>query len=43
MQNSFELLRIFPLFYYLNDRLPLTNGPLRVPDGEKSPGAKKYH
>ena len=43
IQNSFELLRIFQLVYYLNGRLPLTNGLLPVPDGETPPGAKKYH
>ena len=43
IQNSFELLRSFQLVYYLNGRLPLTNGLLPVPDGETPPGAKKYH
>ena len=43
IQNSFELLRIFQLVYYLNGRVPLTNGLLPVPDGETPPGAKKYH
>ena len=43
IQNSFELLCIFQLVYYVNGRLPLTNGLLPVPDGETPPGAKKYH
>ena len=43
MQNSFERLHIFQFFYYLNGRLPLTNGLLPVPDGEILPSAKKNH
>ena len=41
IQNSFEFLRIFQLFYYRNGRLPLTNGLLSVTDRETPPGAEK--
>ena len=34
IENAYELLTIFQMFYYLNGRLPLTNGLLIVPDGE---------
>ena len=37
IQNSFELLHIFQLFYYLHCRLPLTSGLLPVPDEETPP------
>ena len=41
MQNSFELLWLFQLFYHLNGCLLLTDRRLPVPDGERPPGAKK--
>ena len=34
IENAYELLTVFQMFYYLNGRLPLTNGLLIVPDGE---------
>ena len=39
IENSIELLSIMQLFYYLNERLPLTDGLLivlnsEIPDGE---------
>ena len=40
IQNFIELLSIMQLFYYLNGRLPLTNGLLIVPDGEVPDGEK---
>ena len=33
IENSYELLKIFQLFYYLNGRLPLTNDLMIIPDG----------
>ena len=43
IQNSIELLSlsIMQLFYYLNGRLPLTNGLLIVLNGEVPDGEKK--
>ena len=43
IENSFELLSIFQLFYYLNGRLPLANGLLVVPDGEVPDGKEKMN
>ena len=43
IQNSIELLSIMQLFYYLNGRLPLTNGLLIVPDGEVPDGEEKIN
>ena len=34
IENAYELLTVFQMFYYLNGRLPLTNGLLIVPDEE---------
>ena len=34
VENAYELLTVFQMFYYLNGRFPLTNGLLIVPDGE---------
>ena len=41
IENSFEPLSIFQLFYYFNGSLPLTNGLLVVPDGEVPNGKEK--
>ena len=41
IENAFDLLRIFQMFYHFNDRLPLTNGLLVVLDGETLEGSKK--
>ena len=43
IENSFELLSFFQLFYYLNGRLPLTNGLLVVPDSETPDGKEKIN
>ena len=43
IENSFELLSFFQLFYYLNGRLPLTNGLLVVPDSEMPNGKEKIN
>ena len=37
-ENATELFSLFAMFYYLNGRLPYTDGHLLVPDGEISPG-----
>ena len=37
-ENATELFSLFAVFYYLNGRLPYTDGHLLVPDGEISPG-----
>ena len=41
IDNDYDLLRIFQMFYHFKDRLPLTNGLLIVPDGETFEGAEK--
>ena len=41
IDNTYDLLRIFQMFFHFNGRLPLTNGLLIVPDGETSEGAEK--
>ena len=41
IENAFDLLRIFQMFYHFNDRLPLTNGLLVVPDGDTPEGSEK--
>ena len=33
--SSFELMKSFDIFYYLNGRFPYTNGLLWVPNGDK--------
>ena len=43
IENSVELLSTFQLFYHKNDRLPLTNGLLVVPDGELPEGEEKVN
>ena len=40
VENAYELLTVFQIFYYLNGRFPLTNGLLIVPDGEVLEGKK---
>ena len=40
VENAYELLTVFQIFYYLNGRFPLTNGLLIVPDGEVPEGKK---
>ena len=40
IDNTYDLLRIFQMFYHFNGRLPLTNGLLIVPDGETSDRAE---
>ena len=41
IDNNYDLLRIFQMFYHFKDRLPLTNGLLIIPDGETFEGAEK--
>ena len=41
IEDCIELLRLFQLFYYLNGRLPLTNGLLPIPDVETPNGSEK--
>ena len=41
IDNIYDLLRIFQMFYHFNGRLPLTNGLLILPDGETFEGAEK--
>ena len=43
IESSYELLKIFQLFYYLNGRLPLTNGLMIIPDGEVPEGIEKVN
>ena len=40
IDNTYDLLRIFQMFYHFKGRLPLTNGLLIAPDGETSEGAE---
>ena len=41
IENAFDLLRIFQMFYHFDGRLPLTNGHLVVPAGETPEGIEK--
>ena len=41
IENAFDLLCIFQMFYDFNGRLPLANGLSVVPDGETPEGSKK--
>ena len=41
VENTYELLAVFQMFYYLNGRFALVNGLLIVPDGEVSEGEEK--
>ena len=43
IENSIELLSIMQLFYYLNERLPLTDGLLIVLNGEIPDGEEKIY
>ena len=43
IDNTSELLSTFQLFYHNNERLPLTNGLLIVPDGEVPEGEEKIN
>ena len=43
IENVYDLLIIFQMFYYFNGRLPLTNGLLIVPDGEVPEGTEKIN
>ena len=43
IDNALELLSTFKLFYHNNDRLPLTNGLLIVPDSEVPEGEEKIN
>ena len=43
VENTYELLTVFQMFYYLNGRFPLTNGLLIVPDGEVPEGREKIN
>ena len=38
MESETELFDSFAMFYYINGRLPYTDGHLFVPDGETPPG-----
>lgn len=41
IEDSIKLLNLFQLFYYLNGRLPPTNGLLPIPNRETPDGSKK--
>ena len=41
VENTFDLLCIFQMFYHHNRRLPLKNGLLIVPDGDTPEGSEK--
>ena len=43
VENAYELLTVFQMFYYLNGRFALANGLLIVPDGEVSQGEEKIN
>ena len=43
IENDYELLTIFQMFYHFNGRLPLTNGLLIVPDSETPEGTEKIN
>ena len=43
IENSYELLKIFKLFHYLNGRLLLTNDLIITPDGELPEGIEKVN
>ena len=43
IENAYELLTIFEMFYYFNGRLPLTNGLSIVPDGKTPEGTEKIN
>ena len=43
VENAYELLTVFQMFYYLNGRFSLTNGLLIVPDGEVPEGREKIN
>ena len=43
IQDVHHLLTIFQMFYYLNGRLPFTNGLIFVPNGEVSEGMEKIN
>ena len=43
IDNTLELLSTFQLFYYNNDRLPLTNGLIIVLNGEVPKGKEKMN
>ena len=43
IDNSIELLSTFHLFYHNNGRLPLTNDPIIVPDGDVPDGEEKLN
>ena len=42
-QDAHDLLTIFQMFYYLNGRLPFTNGLVVAPDGEIPEGMEKIN
>ena len=35
-ENSFEIMKSFDVFYYLNGRFPATNGLLWISDGDET-------
>ena len=43
IENAYELLTIFQMFYYFIGRLPVTNGLLIVPVGETPEGTEKIN
>ena len=43
IENSYELLKIFQVFHYLKERLPLTNDLMIIPDGEVPEGIEKVN
>ena len=43
IENVYEILTVFQMFYYFKGRLPLTNGLLIDPDGEAPEGREKIN
>ena len=41
VENAFDFLRVFQMFYHFNGRFSLTNGLLVIPDEETPEGSKK--
>ena len=41
IEDSIELITLFEIFYYFNGRVPLTNGPLPVPDRKTPDDSEK--
>ena len=41
IENSYEILKIFQVFHYLNGRLPLTSDLMNITNGEVPEGVEK--